>query len=219
MNMNRSQEATGVILREKELEGIDISHYQGNIDWNVCTPENTGKKFIIHKATEGATYQDPQFIKNWRAMKANGFQVGAYHFLRFGSSEPKAQVDNFIKMLQQVEWDQNTILALDLEEVPGSDYSLVASSTEFCAKLIQSITGSYPYIYTRQNFWDAHVSKTLDIVTKCPLWIARWRDKPPSPKELPNGWTKWEIWQYSSEGKVPGITGNVDLNIMRSRSL
>ncbi|CCM10306.1 Lysozyme M1 [Cardinium endosymbiont cEper1 of Encarsia pergandiella] len=203
-------------------EGIDISHHQEDIDWNELTPSNSNKVFIIAKATEDKSYQDPKFIQNYKNICNAGFQPGAYHFLRFGSSSAKDQMNNFIRQIQaaqkltdQIKLANNErIIALDVEESNGSDYSLVSSVVEESVGYLKEINIT-PFIYTRQNFWDQHVKTTPDIVKKCPLWIARYRSTPPSSNELPNGWQEWKIWQYSSTGSVPGIQGNVDLNKMQ----
>lgn len=203
-------------------EGIDISHHQGDIDWNQLTPSNSNKAFIIAKATEGKTYQDPKFIQNYKNICTAGFQPGAYHFLRFGSSSAKDQMDNFIGQIQKAQEsteqtklaNNEPIIALDIEERDGSDYSLVSSVVEESVGYLKEINIT-PFIYTRQNFWDQHVKNTPDIVKECPLWIARYRNTPPSSNELPNGWKEWKIWQYSNTGRVGGIQGNVDLNKMQ----
>lgn len=202
-------------------EGIDISRHQGNIDWRELTPSKSGKTFVVLKATEGATYQDPTFIENFNNASASGFQTGAYHFLRFGSSSATDQMTNFFRQIQTTEQftdlpkltNNKPIIALDIEESKGADYSLVSSVVEESVRFLKE-KGIIPFIYTRQNFWDKHVQTTPDIVKACPLWIARYRSTPPLSNELPNGWEEWVIWQYSDRGSVPGIKGNVDLNKM-----
>ncbi|WP_419241700.1 GH25 family lysozyme [Cardinium endosymbiont of Nabis limbatus] len=109
---------------------------------------------------------------------------------------------------------KDPIIALDIEEHKGADYRLVQRVTEESVRYLRDKANRTPYIYTRTSFWDAYVSDTPDIVAQCPLWIARWRDHPPLPNELPKGWASWKIWQYSDQGTVPGIRGPVDLNRM-----
>ena len=210
---------TGFTGQSDCIEGIDISHHQGTIDWGQLTPDSSHKQFIIAKATEGATYQDPMFIEYAKHAWAAGFrQVGTYHFLRFGSSLPKDQMKNFISQIEALKAAlpdlREPIIALDIEEHKGADYTLVQSVTEESVRCLKAINIT-PFIYTRTSFWDAHVSETPAIVKACPLWIARWRTTPPEPKELPKGWDSWKIWQYTDQGKVPGISGSVDLNRMK----
>lgn len=206
----------------KYQEGIDISHHQGEIDWSQLTPNNSNKTFIIAKATEGKTYRDPKFIQNFKKACTAGFQPGGYHFLRFGPSSANDQMKNFISQIQAAEKLTNPtksannepIIALDVEESQGADYSLVSSVVEDSVRYLKGVNIT-PFIYTRQDFWDEHVKTTPDIVKACPLWIARYRSTPPSSSELPNGWKEWKIWQYSSTGSVPGIKANIDLNKMK----
>lgn len=201
------------------IEGIDISHHQKTIDWGQLTPDRSGKQFIIAKATEGATYQDPMFIAYAKHAWAAGFRkIGAYHFLRFGSSLLKDQMKNFISQIEALKAVlpdlREPIIALDIEEHKGAKYDLVQSVTEESVRLLED-SNITPFIYTRTSFWDTYVSETPDIVKACPLWIARWRATQPKPDELPNGWDSWKIWQYTDQGQVPGIAGPVDLNKMK----
>ena len=208
---------TGRTVQSNDIEGIDISHHQGKIDWGACTPAKSGKQFIIAKATEGKTYEDPMFVQNVTSARAAGFQIGAYHFLRFGTSSPSDQMANFVSKIRETGLlaDKEPIIALDIEEHKGADYTLVGSMTEECVRYLKD-SKITPYIYTRTSFWDKHVAVTPDIVKECPLWIARWRKKSPLLHELPRGWDSWTIWQYSDKGSVPGITGEVDLNRMKA---
>ncbi|XP_054720356.1 lysozyme M1-like [Uloborus diversus] len=193
--------------------GIDISRHNGDIDWVQLTPDKSGISFIIHKATEGSTYQDPKFVQNWQAASAAGFQCGGYHFLRFGTSEPEAQMENFLAQLNKVgEITTNNIIALDVEKEEGTA-DIVTNTLQNCVHYLKN-RNITPYIYTTQSFWNKYVPNTPEIIKACPLWIARWRDKEPSPSELPSGWKEWKIWQYSSTGRCVGIKGDVDLNRM-----
>ncbi|AXI24208.1 Glycosyl hydrolases family 25 [Cardinium endosymbiont of Sogatella furcifera] len=214
---NMYKHSTGNVAQSNYAEGIDISHHQGAIDWQQCTPGRSGKTFVIAKATEGATYQDPNFLQNVAQMRAAGFQPGAYHFLRFGSSSPEAQMKNFVSQLSNAGLlaDKASIIALDVEEHDGADYTLVQRVTEQSVRYLNDYAKVMPYIYTSTSFWNKYVAVTPDIVQKCPLWIARWREQPPLPDELPRGWRDWSIWQYDSRGPVQGITGPVDLNRMK----
>ncbi|MCT4696882.1 glycoside hydrolase family 25 protein [Candidatus Cardinium sp. TP] len=214
---NMHKHCTGNVAQSSYAEGIDISHHQGAIDWHQCTPGSSGKTFVIAKATEGATYQDPNFLQNVQQMCAAGFRPGAYHFLRFGSSSPEAQMKNFVSQLSSTGLlaDKASIIALDVEEHDGADCTLVQHVTEQSVRYLNHYAKVMPYIYTRTSFWDTHVAVTPDIVKQCPLWIARWREQPPLADELPRGWCDWTIWQYASGGSVRGIMGAVDLNRMK----
>lgn len=200
------------------VEGIDISHYQGEIDWYNMTSSQIGKQFIIAKATEGSTYKDAKFLQNIRKARASGFSVlGGYHFVRFDEDAPVNQMNNFLQQLKDADLlaDHKSIIALDVEEHLRANYTTVQNVVMECVQLLKdkNIT---PYIYTRTSFWDVHVPVTPDVIKQCPLWIARYRETAPSDAELPNGWKRWDIWQYSEKGTVAGIKGNVDLNKMKT---
>ena len=137
------------------------------------------------------------------------------------SEEASRQMDNFLSQLAEAGGlTPGNIIALDVEENGKADhkvYAHVGGMIEESVRYLRNRTSLHPYIYTRTGFWNTHVVDTPEIVKQCPLWIARWRadrkdDKPPLPNELPNGWATWNIWQYSDQGKVVGIDGNVDLN-------
>ena len=203
------------IMGMKVQEGIDVSHHQGSISWETIK-NNSDKAFAFIKATEGKTGQDRQFITNWKNADDQGLPRGAYHFVRFGTSSPKEQMDNFFAQLRKAGgYTAGDWLALDVEEGPGTPdgaYKLVSEVVEECVDIIHQEIGKYPYIYNRTSFWDKYVQKTPEIVKECPLWIARWRATPPSSAELPKGWTDFKVWQYSCHGRVEGIAGEVDLN-------
>ncbi|TDG94777.1 glycoside hydrolase family 25 protein [Cardinium endosymbiont of Culicoides punctatus] len=208
-------------MNKNFLEGIDVSHHQGNIDWTSLTPCNSNKWFMIAKASEGGTYQDPKFVENFKNMYAHGFRPGAYHRVRFGTgSTTEEQANNLINQLNLADkqWaSKNPIISLNLifSKDDKDDYSLMAPVVEEFVIYLQHKHNITPYISTTQSFWNDNVKNTPEAVKKCPLWIARFRDQEPSPAELPNGWDKWTMWSYSDKGSVPGITGGVALNKMK----
>ena len=199
-------------------ECIDVSLHNGKIDWSAV--KNSGKTFAFVKATEGVHFRDPLFLDNWQAMSDLGMKRGLYHFVRFDIHTVQRQMDNLSDYLAQASYNKDKdIVALDIEENSGSeqpDYTCVGRITEQLVRMIKDKLGCYPYIYTRENFWDKYVAETPDIVKECPLWIARWRAKEPAPEELPKGWNHWQVWQYTDKATVPGISGYVDLDRMIS---
>lgn len=204
-------------------EGIDISHHQGDINWDQLTLDSSSKKFIIAKSTEGATWQDPKFLTYWPNMASNGFQLGAYHIVRVGTgSTATEQMENLTTQLRRAdnEWIQKKpIISLNAIRVGSKDtYELLGSFMEECVTCLKDDHGVTPYVYTNRDFWNTYVEKTPEIVKDCTLWIARWKVEEPSLEALPNGWDKWTMWHYSDKGTVPGISGNVDLDKMKIAS-
>src|SRR5262249_18349804 len=131
------------------LHGIDVSHYQGTINWtNVA---NSGVSFVFCKATEGTTYTDPMFASYWPAIKSHGMVRGAYHCGHPGS-DANAQAIFFVNTVQPEKGDLQ--MALDLEVTDGLTHSQVWTWTQtFCAK-IEALTHRPAIIYCSPSFWQ-----------------------------------------------------------------
>jgi GH25 family lysozyme M1 (1,4-beta-N-acetylmuramidase) len=180
--------------------GMDVSHYQGAIDWDTVSAY---MNFAIVKATEGTGYQDPYFNWNWSEMARVGVIRGAYHFAR-PNLDPFDQADFFLNVVQPQSGDIQ--VCLDLEVTGGlRPADLWAWVQNFVAE-IQYWTGLSPCIYTSPSFWINQVGNPLDNLD-CPLWIAHWGVSRPT---VPRAWSTWTFWQYTSTGSVPGVAGSVD---------
>ncbi|WP_127490522.1 glycoside hydrolase family 25 protein [Paenibacillus glycanilyticus] len=196
-------------------QGIDVSHYQGTIDWPKVAGD--GITFAFVKATEGENYKDPTFLQNANGAAAAGLLVGAYHFLRASSSAAaKREAQYFYQTASQA---NNLLLppVMDYETNSGnlSDASMSAVAKAFLEET-ERLFGVKPIFYTGNAFAN-HFDTSLGTY---PLWIARYNAS--SPPDDAKAWTRWTFWQYSdgSSGgtlpsgtrKVSGISGNVDLN-------
>jgi lysozyme len=184
------------------VQGIDVSHWQGNIDW--FSVANSGIAFAFAKATEGLTYMDPQFDTNWANMQAAGIIRGAYHFGHPGS-DPIAQADFFLNTVQPVSGDLQ--MMLDLEVTDGQTPAQVWNWTQAFIGEIQAQTGAPGIIYTGFYFWRDRVGNPLNNLN-CPFFLAAYVSNP--DPYVPPAWSTWSFWQYSDTGRVPGISGNVD---------
>jgi lysozyme len=187
------------------LRGIDVSHWQGTINWT--SVKDAGYTFAFCKATEGLTFKDPRFAANWSGMKAVGLIRGAYHFGRPGK-DPVAQADFFVNTVRPVSGDLQ--LVLDLEATDGKTPAQVWAWTQAFHGRVKSRTGRPGIIYTGYYFWRDSVGNPTNNLN-CPLWLAYWGTGNPDDF-VPQAWSKWSFWQYSSTGSVPGISGNVDLD-------
>lgn len=184
-----------------QAQGIDVSKSQGTVNWPSVV--QAGYVFTFIKATDGETYVDPQFESNWTGAKEAGLLRGAYHFFRAEDS-PQAQVDFF---WQTVGGSAELPLVVDVEQTMGvSNSTLIANLNQFLQEL-QQLSGQPPMIYTYASFWDGLGTSAFG---NHPLWIAEYGVSAP---KLPAGWTSWTFWQHSETGQVPGIQGNVDLNV------
>ena len=185
------------------LEGIDVSHWNGTVNWT--SVRNAGKVFAFCKATEGTTFIDSEFAHNWAGMAQNGIVRGAYHFGRPGT-DAVAQAQFFVSVVQPTSGDLQ--LVLDLEVTDGRPPAEVWAWTRRFIKTIYALTGRPGIIYTGYYFWRDSVGNPSDNLN-CPLWIAAWNTSSPP---VPNAWSTWSFWQYSSTGHVAGVNGNCDLD-------
>ncbi len=186
--------------------GLDVSHYQGNIDWTKVY--NAGYRFAFVKATDGATYRDPLFSTNIRNGAAAGLMMGAYHFARPTRHSPIVEADHFVSVIRPYMSLMQLPPALDLEKGESMGWSALSNWAERFMEEVQSQLGVTPVIYLNKNY-ARHLDSSL---TKYPLWIA---DYTYNPNATPNTekWSTWEYWQFSDRGRVPGISSSrVDLD-------
>lgn len=186
-------------------KGIDASHHQGSIDWHRV--RNDGVEFAFLKATEARTYKDPNFQANLNGAKNAGLAVGAYHFARPSANTFEQEAMHFLAVVENADVD---FVALDYE-----DEHVTGSKAEWAYSWLQIVEKKFdrlPYLYTYIPYWTAHGSKDSKFA-KYPLWVAAYRSSAPTP---PAPWRDWAIWQYSSDGSVPGVSGRVDLNTAKN---
>ncbi|MGH7484441.1 MAG: glycoside hydrolase family 25 protein, partial [bacterium] len=128
------------------VRGIDVSHYQGAIDWNQVA--QTGMAFAFIKATEGTADVDPQFQANWSGANAAGLLRGAYHFYQPGA-DPHQQAVSFLSVVEPGPGDLPP--ALDVE-TSGDPNEIIAGIQVWLATVEQA-TGTAPILYTNPSFW------------------------------------------------------------------
>ena len=192
---------TGPATLDESLDGIDVSHWQGSIDW--AAVRGSGVDFAFIKATEGGTYTDPRFARNWAAAADAGVMRGAYHYFR-PNVDPVTQAENFLRAARIGPNDLPAVLDVETSDGVAGDALLRAVRTWL--ETVERATGKRPIVYTYPDFWNRYASGP---VGPYPLWIANYgRDQP----LVPIGWTDWTFWQYTSTGRVPGIVGDVDQN-------
>ena len=185
---------------EAKYDGIDISSYQGYIDWAKVSSDKD-IRFVYIKATEGATYHSPHYAHNVTQARRHGLLVGSYHYLT-SSSTIDEQFANFSKFaLKSV---QDLIPMLDVE-VRGdwSRSQLIDSVDKFC-QLVEDLYGVQPMIYSTMAFYNKNLTPHFN---KHHLYIGRYSNTEP---EI-NWEGEYTIWQYSETGIIPGIDAYVDL--------
>ena len=187
------------------LRGIDVSRHQGRIEW--MDVADSGISFVYIKATEGTDWIDPRGPSNWQRAKEAGIRVGAYHYYLLCQTG-RDQAEHFI---DTVPIDVSALPpAIDLEH--AQNCGLDQPPEEVRAEISVMISklrhhyGTDPVIYTTQSFYRDWLQGAFPAN---PIWIRGIEGYP----ELPDG-RAWAIWQYSHRGRVPGIDGEVDLNVM-----
>jgi GH25 family lysozyme M1 (1,4-beta-N-acetylmuramidase) len=189
------------------MKGIDVSHFQGHIDWPKVAQD--GVEFAICKASDGGSWFDPTFRSNIQGAQAAGLLTGAYHFFRPMIS-PQEQAENFMNQLMHVEFPQLIVLDLEPSMNDGKDeWNHLTSqqawaTAESWLDYVQDQIGKVPFVYCSPSFANAKLQMCPFGIY--PLWLAKYSTT------VPQGWQNYKIWQYSESGNVPGISGNVDLD-------
>jgi lysozyme len=186
------------------LKGVDVSVYQGSIDWTQVA--QAGISFGYARVMDGS-FIDTTFQTNFAGMKSAGVKRGAYLFFEPGE-DPVAQANAFLSSLSQAGFTSGDLIpAIAVETTGGQSPTMLASKLQTMVQTIQAALGVSPVIYTAANFWNSPVQSTA--FSSNPLWIANWGVSCP---HIPIGWSTWTVWQYADNGTVPGIIGSVDLN-------
>jgi GH25 family lysozyme M1 (1,4-beta-N-acetylmuramidase) len=208
--------SSGDISIQATLNGIDVSHWQGSINWS--SVKNAGYVFAFIKATEGTSYKDPNFNTYYPAAYYAGVVRGAYHFARPNLSSGTYQANFFASNGGAWSADNRTLPgALDIEPNPYSGGYCYGLSTTAMRQWITDFYNTYKsrttrdvVIYTTASWWNTCTGSWTGMYTKSPLWVAHWGVSTPTE---PAGWAQystWTFWQYTNCKSVPGISGCVD---------
>ena len=186
------------------VAGIDVSKHNGDIDYKQVAADNY--QFVFIKASEGKTYQDDAFDRNYRGARDAGLKVGAYHFFRKNRTGSE-QADNLLTAIKGKTLDLP--LVIDLEDDWGN--GATTSRQTAIERVIEMINilndkGYQVMIYTNGDGYEKYYKNML---VDCDLWLCSFN----SPDMLPD--LPHRIQQYSHKGTVAGVKGNVDLNVFR----
>ena len=183
------------------LEGIDVSYYQGNVDWSAVAGD---VDFAISRVNHGGFF-DPEFDANWAESRDAGLIRGAYQYFDPGG-DPVAQATTVIDAIGALE-PGDLPPVIDVESTDGLGPAAIAANVDTWISLVEGAFGRRPIIYTGSYFWNDNVG--TDAFVDHPLWIAHYTNGCPN---LPTVWPDWHFWQYTDSGSVSGIAGNVDRN-------
>ena len=212
--------------------GIDVSRFQGTIDWP--TVAGSGIRFAFVQASRGngtdCTVRpgqcgpDPYFATNRLAAESAGIRVGAYHrAFASGATKTDARADALIEAnifiaavgsLQRGE----LIPVLDAESpFTGMTSGTLRTWIRVFVKRVNKKLGRKPMIYTNASSWSATGNTVEFAKARYPLWVAEWGvSRPTVPANNWAGRGYW-VWQYTSSGSVPGISGRVDMDRLGKR--
>ena len=189
------------------IHGIDISRWQGDIDW--ASVKGAGTRFVYMKATEGGDHVDPAFQRNWEGARRAGIPRGAYHFVYW--CRPAHEQAQWFK--QQIPNDPDALPpVLDVEWNGHSktcpkkiDRELALEKIQLMLTELEQLTGKKPVIYTDITF---HKDVLEGQFNDYPYWIRSTAALP----ETRYANRPWAFWQFTTTGRVPGIRGDVDRN-------
>ena len=185
-----------------DVEGLDVSHHQIRINWKKVDKKY---KFIIMKATEGKNFLDSDFLYNWSNARLNGFTVGAYHFFSMLSSGA-AQADYYISMVPDL--DKALPPVIDLEIPLKYPKNIVLKELQDMIEKLEKHYKKKVIIYVTYHTYNAYIKGEFP---ENKLWI---RDIKFIPELAEND--RWVIWQVSNRGRVTGIPGFTDKNVLRN---
>jgi len=191
---------------ENQVFGLDISHYQGIVNWNKVQflEDSTKVSFVILRATMGENSSDKYFTYNWRESKTKNIIRGAYHYYR-PDENSEEQAKKFIKKVKLEKGDLPPVL--DIEELSTTqNVKSLRKGIQNWLDLVEKEYKVKPILYTGDSFFRANIKgQGFDDY---PLWIANYNKKRNKPIAK-----DWIIWQFSDKGKATGIGEFVDLNV------
>ena len=184
------------------MHGIDVSHYQGAINWDQVAKSDISFAYI--KATDGSTFQDPSFSNNVSQASKTTLKLGPYHFFE-ANEKPQEQLTNFLDTIKHSPLSLTPMV--DVELTHDQPAARIKNNLAIFLQQLEQATGCKPIIYSYSSFWQTNIGPGFDSY---PFWLADYA-KQPSP---PPGVKNWQLWQYSQTGKVPGIEHSVDLDVV-----
>jgi lysozyme len=192
------------------IHGIDVSHHQQNINWDLVESMQVKKikiGFAFIKATEGIGRVDSRYNYNWTKAKQKNMSRGAYHFF-LATKSGKLQAQNFIDVVSLKKGDLPPVL--DVEQTYGVRTEQLRKEVKAFLETVENYYGVKPIIYTNVDFYRQQLGSGFD---EYPLWAAHYLEQ-----QNPRIDRSWIFWQHSERGHVNGILTNVDFNVFNGDS-
>jgi lysozyme len=189
------------------LLGMDVSAYQGNINWELVSKMSEGNKeirFVYIRSSMGKNRNDKRFIENWSGAEKVNLLRGAYHYFdpRQGGKE---QAKHFLSRINQVKGPGELPPVLDVEEIGSLSVSgLQREVTAFISEVEKKLKVKV-ILYAGVNFY---LQKLHQAFSSTPLWVAHYTYGKPRLVGR-----NWDFWQFTDKGRVNGISEPVDLNV------
>ncbi|MGA0609100.1 glycoside hydrolase family 25 protein [Caldimonas sp. KR1-144] len=191
---------------EEPARGIDVSHYQGRIRWDLMPAGSLHFAFI--KATGGTHRVDPEFDNNWHGAREVGITRGAYHFF-YAGDDPIAQAEHFARTVISLRPDDLPPV-IDVEITDGATPEALVDGVLAWLRTVENRLGRRPIVYTYHAFANQYLVDPR--LSGYPLWIAAYDVRQPV---LPAAWDDrgWHFWQHTHNGSFSGVNTPVDLNV------
>ncbi|MEO0327186.1 MAG: GH25 family lysozyme [Pseudomonadota bacterium] len=188
------------------VHGIDVSRWQGDIDWK--TAKRGGVAFAFIKATEGGDHVDKKFMENWTNSGKAGMPRGAYHFYYFCRTA-KEQADWFKRNVPKDPKALPPVIDMEWNHQSSCKYKPTAAKIRremrSFMRMMREHYGKKPIIYTTVDFYK---DNQLALIQDHEYWL---RSVAGHPSQVYPG-QRWSFWQYTGTGKIPGIKGETDIN-------
>lgn len=190
------------------VKGIDVSSYQGDIEWGEI--EEQDMKFAFIKATEGSSFVDEYFQTNWDRAEETDIRIGAYHFFSY-DSKGVTQAQNFIETVPVN--DEALPPVIDVEfygdvEKNLPDREQVEKELQSMVTMLEEYYGKRVILYTTQKAYDLYIKNSFE---ECDIWIRDVFFEPALPDER-----AWTFWQYTDRERLAGYSGEekfIDVNV------
>lgn len=181
------------------VRGFDISSHNGYANMNAAA--DAGYKFVFIKASEGVDFRDENFVINYNKASHAGLKTGAYHFFRF-DKDGIEQANNLLRTVGRRRLDLG--LVIDVEEAgnaKGVPMDSIRARLQLMVEYL-NMRGHHVMFYSNRGGYEKYLLQDFEGM---PLWICQFTDN--------SGNDDWTFWQYDHHGRIPGIRGEVDLNV------
>jgi len=192
---------------------IDVSHHQGNINWNDVVKNDPKIEGVFIKATQGVGYVDPAMKFNASEAKKAGLKIGYYHYATLNSSnivtDARQEALFFIDTVRKAAaFDLPLVLDIEENKADLSKFDVLTWIRTFFLEL-ENLGHKEYVLYSYTPFLNSNLPDNHEL-DNIRLWIAAYvkKDKP----VLPKGWNEYWLWQYTAKGRINGIKGDVDMN-------